>query len=237
MKRLLIIIFTCIILFNSCKKDTLTDNIYSDLIPFNEIELNCTFDVYLKEDSSFSINIIGDKNVIENVSYVIENNVLKINNDSKFKWLTPRKNKIEIYINSKPLKFVSAKQTCFIKTLSPITSDEFGIMLSNKANQASLELDCKIFYYWNNFPCGGKLTLYGNTESLKIWNYAIMSVDARNLNANNAIVENNSKGNCDVTVLNSFEYSIKGEGDINLYGSPPKIIEKQITSSGQLIRH
>lgn len=237
MKRKLIIIFISVILFNSCKKDRLTDNIYSDLLAFNEIELNSTFDIYLKEDSSFSINIVGDKSIIENVTYKIENKVLKINNDSRFKWLTPKKNKIEIYINSKPLKRVSANQTCFIRTLSPITSDEFGIVLSNKANQASLELNCKIFYYWNNFPCGGKLTLNGKTEFLKIWNYAIMSVDARNLNANNAIVENNSKGNCDVTVLNRIEYSITGEGDINLYGSPSEIVEKQMSSSGQFIKH
>lgn len=234
--RTLLILLSLLILF-SCEEENLTESILSELPPFNEIELNSPFDVYLKEDTSFFIEIYGNENIIEDIDFKVENNILKIINVSNSKWLTPTKNKIEIYISSKQLSKVSANETCNILTLNPITSSEFGLILKSKANQANLELDCSTFYYWNNSPCGGMLTLYGKTERLKIWNYALMSVDAINLIAQQALVENSSLGDCKVTVINKLEYSIFGVGNIHLYGSPAEIIENQSTSSGQLIQH
>ena len=121
--------------------------------------------------------------------------------------------------------------------MSPITSTEFGLVLTGKSNQANLELNGNIFYYWNNFPTGGKLTLSGKTEILKIWNFDLMSVDAKNLTSKYAIVENSSKGDCAVTVLNKLEYKISGEGNIQLYGEPSEIIETGLFSTGRLIQH
>ncbi len=106
-----------------------------------------------------------------------------------------------------------------------------------KANQANLELACNSFYYWNNFPTGGKLTLTGAVDILTLWNTAIMSVDAKELTARSALVDNSSKENCEITVLEKLEYSISGVGDIHLYGSPREIIENEISSSGRLIQH
>lgn len=226
-----------LLLILSCKKDDKADNIYYDLKPFSKIEINSTFDIFLKEDTLFSINIVGDKNIIESVTYFIDNDVLTIDNDRRFKWTTPKQNKIEIYISSMPLQRIYAHQTCFIKTLSPITSDEFGIVLSSKANEAELELNTKTVYYWNDFPCGGKLKLYGKTENLKIWNFAVMSVDAKDLFSNSAIVENNAKGDCIVNVTKRIEYSITGIGNIQLYGSPSEVVEKHVVSNGKLIMH
>ena len=85
---------------------------------------------------------------------------------------------------------VMASGGCDIKTSNPITSNEFGLVLMGKVNHANLELDCNNFYYWNNFPCGGNLTLYGKTNILDLWNFAIMSIDAKNLIAQNAKIEN-----------------------------------------------
>ncbi len=219
----------------SCTKKNQTVSRFSELNPFTEIELNNSFDVYLNEDTIYNIEMIGNEEIIGDIVFDVEDSVLKISNDWSPKWLAPRKNKIQLYINSKQLRKVSANETCNIETISPITSYEFGLILKSKVNQASLELACHIFYYWNNFPCGGKLTLSGNTEILKLWNYAIMSVDAKNLDAKYALVENSSEGNCEITVTDKLEYSIHGDGDIHLYGSPPEIIEIQLTSSGQLI--
>ncbi|MBA3901647.1 MAG: DUF2807 domain-containing protein, partial [Bacteroidetes bacterium] len=116
-------------------------------------------------------------------------------------------------------------------------SDDFGIVMSSKLNQANLELGGKSFHFWNNFPCGGKLTLSGNTEILKIWTFSIMSVDAKNLHAEYALIENSSKGNCEVFVSGKLEYSIHGTGDIHLYGNPKQVILNEINSSGKLLSY
>ncbi len=231
-----LLLLTLLVLLSSCEKENMVTSVILNPDPFNKIELNSNFDVYLSEDSIFSIEVTGYEENVSNVHFVVEDSVLKINNQRKYSWTTPQKNNTEIYIKSNSLTKVIAHEACRIQTLTPITSKEFGLVLENKTNEASLELNCNTFYYWNNNPCGGKLTLYGKSKTLRIWNFAIMSVDARELITNYALIENNSRGDCQVTVLDKLEYSIGGTGNIYLYSSPPEIIQNNLSSSGRLIK-
>ncbi len=230
-------IWLLLCLIFSCKKDIVNKSLVKELEPFDQIELNDVFDVYLDVDSVFSVEVYGDENYIEHVSYTVNNKILSIENKRKVIWQTPKRNKIVLYIKSPGLSKIKAAGGCNIKTLSPITSKDIGLILTGKASQANLELDCDRFYYWNHFPTGGKLTLSGNTERLDIWNFAIMPVDAKNLTARTATIENSSEGDCEVRVLDKLEYSIKGSGNIHLYGATKEIIEKELSSSGLLIQH
>ncbi len=225
-----------ITLLTSCEKDKITSR---NLIieAFDQIELNDAFEVFISEGNSYSIDIVGYETIIEYVDIKVDSQKLKIENTRKLGWITPSKNKIKLYITSPPLQKITADEGCNVQTLGPITSTEFGLVLVGKSNQANLELNCNTFYYWNNFPSGGKISLSGQTNILKIWNSAIMSVDAKNLRAKYAIVENSSKGDCEVSVLDKLEYSIKGIGDIHLYGNPKEIIKIGISSSGRFIQH
>lgn len=226
-----------LLLLFSCEKnnDMKIVTVEKYLPHFEEIVLHSVFIVYLEQDSVFSIKITGNEDFVENIDYYIEDKVLNITNEFKFKWLRPKDNKVSLYISSDSLKKITAGQTCYIETVNAIKSDEIGLIFTGKLNQAQLELDCNIFFYWNNFPCGGRLTLTGNSKYLRIWNCALMAVDASNLSTDNALVENSSQGVCKVRVNNTLEYSIYGEGDIYLYGTPNQIIEGEITSSGTLI--
>lgn len=235
MKHLYIILLVWALL-NSCEKEKITSRSLTTEA-FDQIELNDAFEVFLTEGNHCSIDIVGYETIIEYVDFKVDSQILKIENTRKLGWITPEKNKIKLYITSPPLQRIKADEGCNVQTLSPITSTEFGLVLVGKSNQANLALDCNTFYYWNNFPSGGKLTLSGTTNTLKIWNSAIMSVDAKNLTSKYAIVENSSKGDCEVTVLDRLEYSIKGIGNIHVYGDPKEIITIGISSSGRFIQH
>lgn len=221
----------------SCKKNNPEGSIYNDLGDFAEIQLSSNFDVYLIEDTVFSIEIKGFQKSISKVEYSIVSGILKIDNKQKYKFTHPKTNKVTLYIHSKPLQKLTSNETCYIRTVNPITSNDFGLVFKSKANFAELELAGNIFYYWNNFPCGGKLILSGSTNELKIWNTAILSVDAKSLTANYAIVENSSKGLCEVNVINKLEYSLLGDGNIDLYGNPPIKNEIAKTGKGELVIH
>lgn len=210
----------------------------SNVPAFNEIQLNDSFDVYLSEGSEYSIQIVADESIIDEVTYEVTDSLLTIENDRRYKWLTPTKNKIKIYITSPPLKTVYASETCFVRTLTPITSHEFGMVFLGKANNADLELNCDIFYYWNSYPCGGTLTLHGDCNWLKVWNVAIVDVQASDLNARQAEISNNSKGDCIINVSEYLKYTIPGEGNIEVFGQPTDIIEYQPSDgTGELIVH
>jgi len=105
-----------------------------------------------------------------------------------------------------------------------------------KLAELDLELNNGSFLYWNNHQCGGKLTLRGKTGSLLAYTFGYMSVDAVSLRADNAIIENSSKGDFEVWVNDKIEYSIRGIGDIYLYGNPDDIVLNERTSEGELIQ-
>ena len=228
----LVVIFLVIF---SCEKNNEIVTVQKDLPVFEEIVLRSVFIVYLVQDTVYSIKITGNEDFVEKIYFSVEDKVLNIKNEFNLKWLRPKDNKVSLYISADSLKKITAAETCYIETVNAIKSDEIGLIFNGKLNQAQLELDCNIFYYWNNFPCGGKLTLTGYSNYLKIWNCALMSVDAGNLSTDNALVENSSEGICKIHVINKLEYSIYGEGDIHLYGTPNEIIAREITSTGKLV--
>lgn len=234
MKNFIVILTCCFGLF-SCSKEKIDSKVVQ-LSPFVEVEINDTFLIELEEDSVFYIEVIGDEKLIDNVEYKVEAEKLILANSKRLKWTQPTKNKTRIVIHSLPLSKVVAGESCFITTNNPITSQEFGLVLGSKLNEARLELNCDVFYFWNNFPCGGTLELTGRTREVKLWTDALFAVDARNLDASYGNIINRSKGNIAVRVNDKLDYSIHNEGNINLYGDPNEINEiEPSTSSGKLI--
>jgi hypothetical protein len=128
-------------------------------------------------------------------------------------------------------------ETCSIRSVNTIVTRELRIIVGNrpKLTEIDLMLDCDKFYYWNNFQCGGKVVLRGSATYMELNLFALVSVDGRDLATHYAIIENNSKGDCEVDVSEQLEYSIRGRGNIYLHGSPVEIILDEQTSSGRLI--
>jgi hypothetical protein len=153
------------------------------------------------------------------------------------KWLSPEGNKVKLYITSNLLYEILPNATCSITTVNPIISDEFRIVMghSPKLTEINLTLACKSFLYWNNHQCGGKVTLSGQADNVFLYAYALMSIDAGQLNTQYAFVENNSKGDCEVFVNDVLEYSIRGVGNIYVRGNPREVVLHEQTSSGRLI--
>ena len=228
---LLIILITV-----SCTKEENKRTEYIKLNSFDKILVNSTFDIYLIEDTCESIEINANEDLIKNISHTVTDGRLILDNSTAYKWLNPKENQIDIYIHYQKLSLVELNQTCHLQTINPIKSESFGLILKSKTNWASLDLECNSFYYWNNFPCGGKLSLKGRVSNLKIWNFAILTVDAKGLLAKRAVVENHSQSDCTVNVSERLEYSIMNSGNIYLYGNPSQIKEGEISASGRLIR-
>ena len=223
-------------LFIGCKKDP---NARIDKLEntsaFKEIVLDDAFDLTIYQDSVYSIEINAHEDFIEEIEYTIVDSVLNIQNNSGQRWRNPETNKISITIHCERPRLIQANESCFIKTGNPIVSNELGLVVYGKLNQADLELNGNVFYFWNNHPCGGKLILRGKTDQLKLWSFAIMQVDASSCEIRYGLVENFSKGDCKVNISEKLDYSLQGEGNIQLKGNPTLQLLKQ-TSTGSLIR-
>lgn len=230
-------LISSIFILASCNKDKDNVEVTREVDAFTTVHLNSTFNVSLMEDSSYYIEIIGKAKIVNQIEIVNENGVLSIERGSSNDWLSPQSNKVEIIIHSLPLSEVYANETCNIKTINPITSNEFGLVMKEKASEATLDLDCTTFYFWNNQPTGGKVILRGQCYALKLWTTALITVDANDLTCEYCIVDNGSKGDCSVRVNTLFEYRLKDNGNINIYGSPTQTNVLEHTGLGLLVVH
>lgn len=220
----------------SCKKEQTESKRIVPLNTFDTLTLNSVFDVELIQDTMNSIEILGAERFIQNVFIEQENGHLKLTNTSKGNFLQPSKNKIQLKIHTDGIHLIKANETCYIHSSTPLTGEEIGLVMASKLNEANLVLDCDSFYYWNNFPCGGKITLAGNVNDLKLWNVALMAVDAQALTSNTALVENGSKGDIKLTCMQQLTCALRGEGNIYLWGNPATVTVLEESSTGKLIK-
>jgi hypothetical protein len=231
-----IFLYTGLVLFNySCKKDAQSIIQSYELEAFNHVVLFDSFNTILHESDEFRIEIKAAASRQEFIKFSVTDSTLEVRNEKVAGWSNPYINEIELHIYSEPLSLVEVAESGLVSTANPITSEEFGIILKNKVNEANLELDCGTFYFWNNEPAGGKLTLTGHCGVVKVWNHALMSVDAKHLTSEVALIENRSKGTVEVSPTQRLEYSILDVGDIFLFSNPTEIIEIENSGEGNLV--
>lgn len=222
-------------MLTSCQKNKEISTETAFLSAFHTINFESYFDVILIQGNTHTIEIEGNEKVIKAIEYVVEDSVLTLKNKSNSMWLSPQKNKFKVYLTFGELKKINVIETCHIQSQGTIQGDELGVFFAGKLNEATLDVNYSTVYYYNNHPCGGKLTLSGSCSFLKIWNYALMQVEASELYSNHVLIENYSKGDCSVRVSDLLEYSIFGEGNIIAYGNPNSLVSYTEESIGQLI--
>jgi hypothetical protein len=212
--------------------------VFKELPAFDDVELHSVFDVYLIQDSTYSIKIEADEEMINSIFFEVENHILSVRNKQNAKWVKPESNKVKLFITAAGLKRITAFETCSIQTVNTLSVDEFAIVMapSPKLTEINLDLDCGYFNYWNNYQCGGKLILKGSATNIRLTIFSLMAVDAKALTSDNALVTTYSHGDCELMVNRRLEYSIHGEGNILLQGNPPEIHLNERTSTGKLIQ-
>ena len=223
-----------LILITSCKKDKVINQEHL-LENFDKIEINGSFDIVLVNDTVNKLKIITSDKIIDDIIFNISNNRLILSEQIKSKWLKPTMETPIIKIHFNNISEIKMNATCFLSSENTIKQDYFGLILGAKTNSAELTLDCKHFYYWNNYPSGGKLTLKGKSTEINLWNDAIMSVDASELLCDRVLIENNSRGDCIVNASDSLTYSILNSGNIINIKKPNTIKMINHSGEGQLI--
>lgn len=217
----LIIISVLLFVAFSCKKETLTKTIALDA--FHEITFNDAFEVELVQGVQNEITLIGDEKVIDELEYSVNDSILSLDKKSKWLWLNPDKNKIKVRITFVNLKKINAVESCNIYNKDTLHLQSLGIFFAGKMNEANLNLVCSGFYYWNNHPCGGKLTLSGNCDYIQLWNTALLQIEASEFHCQNGLIHNNAKADIHAWVEHDVECSIKGKGNI-IFKTKPNFI-------------
>jgi hypothetical protein len=237
-------LFLLIVFFMSCKKDTSMYCIANAgketsftvmLDDFDTIRINDMFEVHLKQDSFYSIEISGYEAMINAVSFNINNANLSLNNNMKCRWTKPQKNKVKLLITYQNINEIILEKTCEIRCVNPISGYKTGFVLKDKLQDIHLELDLDHFYFWNQSPCGGEIVLEGRADKFMFWSTALIRVDASKLNCLNVIMETNSRADSYVSATDTLDCRIRHLGNVYYYGNPTEIILKR-EGEGQLFK-
>ena len=231
------IILLALASLSSCSDEYLEARRSVPLSPFTTTEIHSVFSVYLVQDNFYGVEIVADDDIINQIDATVQGDVLTLVDNRSVKWTTPESNEIKIYVHSPDHGTVDAHSTYSLYSVNAITSDLVIFHQPNvRFSEIDLTLDNNSFYYWNNYMCGGKLTLRGTCGSFEINNYALHQVNASELTAQSGLVNTYAKADCWVNVTGQFTYRLHGQGNIYVYGNPNELIMQEHTSSGRLIR-
>ena len=222
---------------SSCMNDY-EERIRAETVPaFKVIKLQSVFTVILKNDSEYSVSIIGDDDVISEIELISADETLTLINHAKGKLTNPERNKVTLEISAPDFQTLIAEESYVLYSAGRLTFNEFSVwnFPEVKVSEVSLDVEGHHFFYWNNWLAGGKLILKGNIESVEMHNYALHLIEARNLNSNYTTIFNYGREDCEVRARTQLQYSLNGPGNIIVYGHPPAMVLMERTSTGQLI--
>lgn len=207
----------------------------SELPEFTSLRFVDRFDIFLVQDTLNFVEISGHSKVIKGVHWELNGDEVIFSSKGGSAWLRPKNNRISLTIHVKSLNRIFLDETCLLKTINTWQGDELGLIMAGKVNEAEIDVNCNTFYTWNNFPCGGKITVRGNTTVFKCWTYALLQIDARSLQLETALVESNTKGDVTLDFCNNLQYKISNSGNILVKGTPGNITSLGNEGNGELI--
>lgn len=208
-----------------------------EISDFDTLIINDNFEITLIQDTINELIVTAYKKYSDAVTYKISENCLLLDNTYNCKFTKPEKSKISINLHVKELSLIRINAPSNIHSDNTLINDnEIGVIVNPKFFEANLNVNCRVFYFWNTHLNGGKMYLHGNSEYLKLWNTSLFSVDASGLNTDNAYIENNSKSDIYLNARKFLKCKITGSGNVYYQGNPSTIIVEDTASSGKLIK-
>ena len=205
------------------------------LAPFDTVVANDAFEIVLKQSQQYSIEMIAGENLIPNIGATVENNSLILSNNNRCDWMKPKTSKIKLIISAPQFRRVKLTNSCFLRSEDTLRGEDFGLVLMDKVQDVDLTLKVNTFYYWNNPPCGGKVMLRGYCQEIKIWNWALISIDTREMECQKALVYSNSIGDIHVRPSDFLDCTILHRGNVYYYGTP-SFIDLKDEGEGELLK-
>lgn len=199
-----------------------------DVSPFDRIELHMDGDVLYFQDSTFYMEVNGQKNILDVLDTKLDGTTLIID----FRKNVWKHHKVTITIHSPHINSFGVSGSGDIKVQNNLNSNNFNLNVSGSGNISipsliAQTLDAHISGSGNVQISGGSL----NSSNVSVSGSG--NIDALNSQATAVIAKVSGSGNISVNVVESLNVSISGSGNVKYKGSP--VINSNISGSGSLI--
>ena len=182
---------------------------------FHSIEVSGAIDVYIRQDSSTSIKVEADDNLLQYIEVYTDNSTLIIRTQHRI-WLKPT-NKIKVYVSNPLYRELEVSGASSILSENEITSDETLRVGLSGASDAKLEFNAPRISV--DISGASDLTIRGRTKDLDAGASGASEIKCFDLLAENADVEASGASSAEVYASVKLVGSASGASNIKYKGN------------------
>ncbi len=231
-------------MFVSCKKENRFDLIKRtgketveerDLVDFTTLLLYHRIDVELVSDTINKAIVTAGKNIIGNIPTRIENGILTIEDNNKFKWSRSYDKTLKVELHCKNLRHIKLYGGGNVYNNKTFKGDTLTVEMFASSGNTTLDLDVKVAKSGQHAG-PANLTFTGNCRECNVYTIGNGIFHTENLYTSQAtLVNNGGTSDCYVNVNGYFEVQIYYIGNI-YYSGNPTVIYSTINGEGKLIK-
>jgi hypothetical protein len=195
---------------------------------FDRVSVSGNIDIYVSNDSSNSVRVEADENLMDFIEVGVNGGKLQIRPQEGYNLKGSRD--IRVYVSAPVFKEFRASGSCNIYSQNKISSPgTIDISLSG-ASDVKMELNAPGVNA--NLSGAGSIQLKGQTKDLSVDGAGSVSVECMDLMAENVDVEISGAGNAAVFASVKLDVSVSGAGDVVYKGNA--VVNQHISGSGSV---
>ena len=233
-RKLLIILTLCFLAaLSSCKKAPLTVGPIvtqtRELSDFNEVYVNDNINITLVRSDTCYIEITTGKNIIDNITAEVDNDILTICNTTTLNWIRPYNYTLDVKLYFKDITNFIFASSGTLATENNYTGhidspDFYRFEIHGGSGDVDLNVnncdDFRVVYHYGS----SRLDLHGeNNRFFVIYKRSYGIIDARNYDAEIVHVTTESPSDCFISASSEIEATINNLGNIYYKGDPDTI--------------
>jgi hypothetical protein len=235
MKRIFIngmFILTLAILMASCGIKGSGDvvRIERNVSSFNCVTVEGPYNVHIKQDSIFKVEVESDDNIVPHIKTEVSGNVLTIHKHGIRRIRKPTK--MDVYISAPSYEKIVLKGSGNIYGVNTITGSSQQFFIDGSGN---MEFNSQSGSTNLSISGSGNIKISGSTDYLRANIDGSGNVEAYNYPTKTAEARISGSGDIMINVQNSLVGRISGSGNITYMGNPT--VDKSITGSGNISRY
>jgi hypothetical protein len=195
---------------------------------FDNIDVSGAINVYLKQDSSHSVSVEADENLLSYVEIYDEGNTLIIRPRDGFN-LNPSKD-IKVYVASPGFNKIEASGACDVYTQNKIlSSGTIEIGLSGSCD-AKMELNAPKVDA--DLSGAGTLQLKGETKDFKVQGSGSTDIKCIELMTENADIDISGAGDAEIYASEKLNVDVSGAASVKYKGNAS--VSQKISGAGSV---
>jgi hypothetical protein len=198
-----------------------------NLTGFSGVDVSGAADVYITQDSDYSVKVETDENLHHYLIIEVRGDVLRIKPEDN---INLRPTRLKIYVSGPVFERLEASGACKLFSENTLHSPE--AMSIDLSGASDVVLDINSPEVRAELSGAGSVELKGETKNLSIDGSGSTEVRCFDLKAENVSVDISGAGNAEVFASVKLDVEVSGAGDIRYKGSPA--VSQHISGAGSV---